>query len=171
MFPVGWLKIKDHSIIITKRFILNIAILGVFGKFSFYLYVTKIELCPTGSITSKNKGGEGSNPLRKISITNPLFNWPGVAGAVLQSPPWLINWFSDPLVQISSKHCQSKTWRARELKFGENVHPTLCVMCRVSRVMCHVSRVMCDVSPVTCIFFLFFFFFFCLEKNFTKWRS
>ena len=35
-------------------------------------------MCPTGSITSKNKGGEGgSNPLRKNSITNPLFLFDG----------------------------------------------------------------------------------------------
>ena len=40
-----------------KMFISNIAILGVFGRFSFFsILVTKIELCLTGSITSKNKG-------------------------------------------------------------------------------------------------------------------
>ena len=46
---------------------------------------------------------------------------PGVAGAVLQSP-WLltdsfVHQASDPLVPISSKHYQSQTGRARELKF------------------------------------------------------
>ena len=38
----------------------------------FPIFVTKIEMCLTGSITSENKGG-GSDPLRKISITNPFF--------------------------------------------------------------------------------------------------
>ena len=40
-----------------KRFILDIAILGVLGKFVFSLFVTEIEMCLTGFITSKNKGG------------------------------------------------------------------------------------------------------------------
>ena len=30
--------------------------------------------------------------------------------------------------------------KARELKFRENVHPTLCVMCHVSPVTCHISK-------------------------------
>ena len=38
-------------------------------------------------------------------------------------------WVSNPLVQIYSKHCQYQTERARELKFWENVLPTLCVTC------------------------------------------
>ena len=47
-----------------------------------------------------------------------VFNRPGVAGAVLQSPPSLIktlikSWF----VEIYSKYCYSQTIRARELKF------------------------------------------------------
>ena len=60
----------------------------------------------------------------------------------------MINWLSDPLVQISSNHCQSQAGRARELKFWENVHPTLCVMCHVSHVACHNSllRVTCHLS-------------------------
>ena len=57
---------------------------------------------------------------------------------------------SDPLVQISSKHCQSQTGRARELKFWENLHPTQCVLCHVSHVMCHLSHVTCHLSHVTC---------------------
>ena len=57
---------------------------------------------------------------------------------------------SDPIVQISSKHCHSQTGRDRELKFWENIDPTLCVMCHVSCVMCHVSHVMCHVSRVMC---------------------
>ena len=58
----------------------------------------------------------------------------------------MINWLTDPLVQISSEHCQSQTGRAWELKFWENFHPTLCVMCHMSRVMCHVSPVTCHMS-------------------------
>ena len=64
----------------------------------------------------------------------PFFNRPGVAGDVLQSPPLLIDSIFHPLVQISSKHCQSQTGRARELKFLENGHPTLCVTCHMSHV-------------------------------------
>ena len=57
---------------------------------------------------------------------------------------------TDPLVQIYSKDCQSQTRWVRKLKFWENVHNTLCVMCDVSRVTCHVSCVTCHMSPVTC---------------------
>ena len=89
---------------------------------------------------------------RKVNV-GAIINRPGVAGAVLQSPPSL----SDHLVQISSKNCQSQTRRARELKFSENVHPTLCVMWHVPRVTCHVSCVTCNLSCVTChtLFFLY----------------
>ena len=92
-------------------------------------------------------------PLNRSPSKNNIYI-PGVAGAVLQSPPSFIHSltdsFTDPLVQISSKYCQSQTGRARELNFWENAHPTLCVMCHVSCVTCHVSRVMCHLSPVTC---------------------
>ena len=40
----------------------------------------------------------------------------------------LKSWFVD----VYSEHCKSQTRRARELKFGENVHPT--------PVMCHVGH-------------------------------
>ena len=66
----------------------------------------------------------------------------------------LIEWLSNPLVQISFKHCQSQTRRARELKFLENAHTTVCVTCHMSRVMCHMSNVMCHLSCVTCHMFL-----------------
>ena len=50
------------------------AILGVFGKLCFSPFlVTKTQMCLTGSITSENKGGGGSDPLRKKSIVNLLF--------------------------------------------------------------------------------------------------
>ena len=48
---------------------------GCFGEVLFFPFsVTKNQMCPTGSITSENKGGEGgSDPLQKNSITNLLF--------------------------------------------------------------------------------------------------
>ena len=66
----------------------------------------------------------------------------GVAGAALLSPQsfiyWLSWWWS---VKISSKHCQSKTCRARELKFERMLIPNYvsCVTCHASHVMRHVS--------------------------------
>ena len=60
----------------------------------------------------------------------------------------LINSVVDPLVQTSSKHCQSQTGRVSVLKFWENVHPTLCVRCQVSDFTCHVSPVTCHLSRV-----------------------
>ena len=47
-----------------------------------------------------------------------VFNRPGVAGAVLQTPPSLINRFIDSsFVEISSNHHNFQTVRARDLKF------------------------------------------------------
>ena len=46
-----------------------------------------------------------------------FFNRPVVAGAALQPPPSLIHELIHPLVRISSKHSQSQTGRAREMKF------------------------------------------------------
>ena len=46
------------------------------------------------------------------------FNRPGVAGAVLQSPLSLINWFIEwSFRSWSSRHCQSQIVRAGEVKF------------------------------------------------------
>ena len=92
--------------------------------------------------------------LKFIYLPDPVY--PGLFYNHLRDS--FINWLSHPLVQISSEHCLSQTGRARELKFWENVHPTLCVMCHVSCVMCHVSRVTCHVSPVTCHMSKYFFF-------------
>ena len=58
-------------------------------------------------------------------LKSSIFNRLGVAS----------NSLTDPLVQISSKHCQSQTKRIRELKFRKNVHPTICVMCHVSMLV------------------------------------
>ena len=48
--------------------------------------------------------------------------------------------FTDPLVQICSKHCQSQTGRARDKTFERMFipHYVSCVMCHVSCVTCHV---------------------------------
>ena len=105
--------------------------------------------------------------LRTFCKLSYVFNRPGVAGAVLQSPSWfiiwLIHWATDPLIKIFSNYSQSQTGRARELKCWENVRPTLCVMCNASRVLCHVSPVTCHMSCVIC--HIFFYSFFCYKKN------
>ena len=83
-----------------------------------------------------------------------VINRPGLAGAVLQSSLSLFNSFihswTHPLVQISSKYSQFQTGKARKLKFCENVHPTICVLCHVSFVTCYVSHVTCHMSRVPC---------------------
>ena len=70
-------------------------------------------------------------------------------------------------LEISSRHCQSQTGRARDLKFLENVHPPPCItchmshaICHMSQVTCHVSHVTCQVLCVTCIFLYIYIFFF-----------
>ena len=91
----------------------------------------------------------------KYSIS--FFIRPGVA------PLLLINWcFSSQ----SSKHCNSQTYRARELKFWENIHLTPFVMCDVphatyhlSHITCHLSHVICHLSTLT---IRFSFLLFCL---------
>ena len=96
-----------------------------------------------------------------IDMIYMIINRPGVARAVLQLPSSLINSLIHslihPLVPICSIPCYSQTIRARELKFWENVHPTLCVMCHVSCVKCQVSSVTCHISGVACHFCLLFF--------------
>ena len=92
---------------------------------------------------------------------------------VAKTPAWFLegqcNWLTDWwFVEISSKHCQSQTRRAGELKFWENVHLLLCFMCHMSYVKCHLSRVTCHLSCVTCHKSLFFSSFF---LNLTKWWS
>ena len=70
---------------------------------------------------------------------------PGVAGAVLQTPPSLIDtltyksWF----VEISSTLCNSWPDKDRDYKCWHKVPDLL-------RVMCHMSHFLCYMSPVTC---------------------
>ena len=56
-----------------KRFILYIVVLGVFGKFIFFPFCDQYLIVPHGFHNFKNKGGGPSYPLKKISMTNPLF--------------------------------------------------------------------------------------------------
>ena len=74
-----------------------------------------------------------------------------------------------------SRHCPSKTVRARELKFWENVHPPPSVTYPVSYVRCHVSGVPCQVSGVRCwsvtnLFFLIFLLLFGQSCEASWWR-
>ena len=55
-----------------------------------------------------------------------------------------------PFSSQSSKHHNSQTIRARDLKFWHNDHHPLCVLCHMSCVMCHVSHVTCHMSHVAC---------------------
>ena len=87
-----------------------------------------------------------------------IFHRPCVAGAVLQTPLLLINSVTQSSFSSkSSKYLHSKTVKARELTFWENVHLPPCVMCRMSRIMCHVWPVTCHVSYVTISFSFSFF--------------
>ena len=121
-------------------------------------------------IARLSQGKKGKHNLK--SLLTQISNRPGIAGDVLQSPSSLINSLInsllDPLVQISSKHCQSQTGRARELKFFKRMfipHLASHVSCQLSRVTCHMSPATCHLSPVTCQKISQ------LQKKFTKWWS
>ena len=80
--------------------------------------------CPQNSVIFRNYHTNfraGHLAFYTLGFCLNVFNKPGVAGAVLQSSPSLIHYFinslTDPLVKVSSKHTQSQTGRARELKF------------------------------------------------------
>ena len=66
-------------------------------------------------------------------------------------------------MDISSRHCQSQTVRARELKFWENVHPPPLVTCHMSQVTCHMLNITFHISYISLFFFLF------LAKWWSKW--
>ena len=89
-----------------------------------------------------------------------LFNRPGVARAVLQTPLWLFQWVAESSISSqSSKHWLSQTISARELRFWKKVNPhhLSYVTCHMSHVTCHMSYVTCTMSPCQYIFFSFFF--------------
>ena len=80
-----------------------------------------------------------------LSVYSNLFNRPGVAGAVLQTPPLLINsLIMSSFCSESSRHCLSQTVKARELNFWGNVDLPPCVICHVSHVRYHMSHVACN---------------------------
>ena len=54
--------------------------------------------------------------------------------------------------QVSHVTSNSQTVRARELKFGEKIHPIKPVTCHMSHITCHVSPVTCYMIRVTFIF-------------------
>ena len=67
-----------------------------------------------------------------------LFNRPGVARAVFQTPLSLINLLSQwSFVKIYSKYSHSQSVKARVLHFGEKVHLPPLVTCNMSHVTCH----------------------------------
>ena len=106
-----------------------------------------------------------------------MINRPGVAGDVLQSPPFnglLIHSLIKLLILFLqtfkiSLNPNRESYRA-EL-FRECSPPTTCqksgVMCQVSCVRCQVSDVRCHVSGVTCQMSDFFF----LESGGASWGS
>ena len=80
-----------------------------------------------------------------------LINIPSVAGAVPQSPLFLIiYWFLNLLILWFRIFQKMSIPRARELTFWENVHPSPSGTSHMSHVMCHMSHVICQASHVTC---------------------
>ena len=100
-----------------------------------------------------------------------IFNRPGVAGAVLQSPPSLIHWPSHPFPPnlqdiINDKPLELGSWNFERMFTTHNMSH---VTCHMSCVTCHVSHVMCNMSHVTCHvshYYYYYNFFF-----WTKWWS
>ena len=122
---------------------------------------------PSLGISSCNQpfcSGRNSAPPRLKSLWFVVFNRPGVAGAILQTPPSLINYLIEsPFSPKPSKHHYTQTMRDRELTFWENIIPLPCVTCKMSCVTCQVSCVGCHVELVK--FFFFFFLSFCFWKK------
>ena len=102
-----------------------------------------------------------------------IINRSGEAGAVLQASLWLIDWLTEsPFSANPSKHHYTKTVRARELTFFENVHPhhVSHVRCQVSVVLCQVSHVRCHMSCVKKIHIFLLFSFFGQCGGVSRWR-
>ena len=91
-----------------------------------------------------------------LYMSQNVFYRPGVAGAVLQRPVWLIHSLTDPLwtylqQTYTPKLQDLESWHL-EWRF------TYPLTCHVSCVTCHVLRVTCHMSGVRCHVSLFFFF-------------
>ena len=91
-----------------------------------------------------------------------VFNRPGVAGAVLQTPLSLIHSIIHKVTRpfpsnLQNTFLHSQTVWARYLKLWENVQFPTCVSCHMSRVTYHMSDVVrCQMSHFS-FFFLFLF--------------
>ena len=88
-----------------------------------------------------------------------LFNRPGLAGAVLQTPLSFIHSFINQFSESSfssrySNHFPDHTVRANELKFWENIHHMSYVTCHMSHVTRHMSHVLCHVSLLLLFIFV-----------------
>ena len=93
-----------------------------------------------------------------------MFNRPGVAGAVIKTPPSLIDSVSQSSFSSKySKHQNSQTVKARDRKLWHNVNYLLCVLC----VKCHfrVSHVTCLMSHFIFSFLYIFYIFFLLTHG------
>ena len=82
-----------------------------------------------------------------LSVVFSVFNRPGVAGAVLQSPPWLINALSLVMVCGNIFKVPSipnhKSWGAEIFERTFTPHHVSHVTCPMSRVRCHMSLFYC----------------------------
>ena len=125
-------------------------------------------MCVDRSINTKE--------IHKIYI---FINRPGVDGAVLQTPPWLINsfieWFLSQNIFYTisnTKPEELESWNFERIFIP---HYVSCVMLHMSCVTCHLSCVKCHVSPVTCpniyiFFFCFTLIFFWQSGGASWWR-
>ena len=95
-----------------------------------------------------------------LSPPSPTLYRPGVAGAVLQTPPPLINWLSESSFSsrssnvITPKPLELESWSFERMFI---LHHVSCVPCHMSPVTyymccitCHLSGVTCHLSHVTC---------------------
>ena len=133
--------------------------------FSWYSKLIHFSLIQCEWIATENIGKKfysferkiKSNLVLNFDLTPGSFrvNRPGVAGALLQTPPSLINSVTHWCYSFrSSEHHKSQTAIARELTFWENVHTRPCVMRHVAHITCEMSPVMCHLSPYFFILFL-----------------
>ena len=75
-----------------------------------------------------------------LKLLNCFYSWPDKRPA-LQRTFEDFFYYSEAFSSQSSKHLNSQTVWARDLKFSENVQLCLCVTCHISRVKYHLSHV------------------------------
>ena len=134
------------------------------GKGSVTLWISDAGVCRTASITTKSihniysLHNETSETIIIIIVVRNviIFNRPAVAGAVLHRSMLLINWLiHSSLSSKSSKHYNSQTVWAKELKFWHNVHLQSCVKCHISLGTCAMSYVRYQMPEVEIFFTTF----------------